>query len=72
MLSLLLTASFALPEEQCNGADGVCLLQLKDKDMQIAKQGEFLDMNRLQPDEPVEPVRKSFHGGVPGSCSCGS
>jgi hypothetical protein len=47
MLFFLFTVSFALPEEQCNGADGVCLLQLKDKDKQIAKHGEFLDTSRF-------------------------
>jgi len=43
MLFLLFTVSSALPTEQCNGADGVCLLQLKD--MQLAQQGLFADMS---------------------------
>ena len=50
MLFLLFTVSIALPAEQCNGADGVCLLQLKDKDMQIAKRvslDESLDTSRF-------------------------
>jgi len=36
MIFTLFTVSFALPTEQCNGADDVCLLQLKDA--KIAKQ----------------------------------
>jgi len=45
MLFSLFTVTFALPAEQCNGADGVCLLQLKD--MQSAMQGQFAEMSRL-------------------------
>jgi len=45
MFFLLFTGSFALPTEQCNGADGVCLLQLKDK--KIEMQGQFAAMSRL-------------------------
>jgi len=47
MFSLLFTVSFALPAEQCDGADGVCLLQLKDHHMQITKQGLFADMSHM-------------------------
>jgi hypothetical protein len=39
MLFVLFTVSFALPAEQCDGADDVCLLQLKENSMQIAKLG---------------------------------
>jgi hypothetical protein len=45
MFSLLFTVSFALAAEQCNGADDVCLLQLKD--LQLMKQDQFVAMSRL-------------------------
>jgi len=45
MLFLLFTVAFAQRTEDCNDADDVCLLQLKD--MQSLNQGQFADMSRM-------------------------